>query len=343
MELSELKSKIKSSALGGWYLFGGEEDYLKKHYLKELREAIVASDDPFALFNHVVFDGASINLSDLAEAIKSPPMMSEYKLVEWKFANFENMKPSELSALVGLFSLRAEHPYTILAVMTAEDGLEISPTQKKSKLYTTLSEGFDIINFQKSTDAQLLSWLKRHFDAEGIAIDGATLSAMLFRVGHSMESLNNEVIKLSAYAKANGNSSVNTRDVEEVCAPTVECDAFALSNAVTEKNANKAFAALTDLKMRRVEPYSVIAMLERTYSELVSVSLLLAEGKEARDIEQTLKLHPFKTRLAITAAKKLGTKRLAASLDQLRKIDAMSKSGGITGYGAIEMFITQSV
>ena len=342
MELSELKARLKSGALGGWYIFGGEEDYLKKHYLKSLRDAVV-TDDAFALFNHVVFDGASINISDLSEAVKSPPMMSDFKLVEWKFANFEGMKASELSSLVSIFSLKEAHPYTVLAIMTADDGLEISPSQRKSKLYNTLSEGFDIINFKKSTDAQLISWLKRHFDAEGISVNGHTLSAMLFRVGHSMENLNNEVIKLSSYAKANGQISISPKDVEQVCAPTVECDAFALSNAITEKNVRKAFAALTDLKQRRIEPYSVISMLERTYCELVSVALLLSEGKEAKDIESTLKLHPFKARLAIAAAKKLGTSRLAASLDSIRRIDAMSKSGGITGYGAIEMFITQNI
>ena len=62
MELSAFKEKLKTGDLRGWYVFAGEEDYLKKHYLTKLREAIV-SDETFALFNHTVCDGQGIDFS----------------------------------------------------------------------------------------------------------------------------------------------------------------------------------------------------------------------------------------------------------------------------------------
>ena len=132
-------------------------------------------------------------------------------------------------------------------------------------------------------------------------------------------------------------------DVEEVASPTAECDAFALSNAVIEKNIDRAFYALADLKARRVEPPVILAMLERVYSDLASVALLLDEGRGASDIESILKFHPFKTKLYMNAAKKIGSKGLAVSLSELCRIDASSKSGGVSGYGAIEMFITNNL
>ena len=45
------------------------------------------------------------------------------------------------------------------------------------------------------------SWLKKHFDAEGITVDADTLHALIFRSGHSMSILSSEVKKLAAYAK----------------------------------------------------------------------------------------------------------------------------------------------
>ena len=227
--------------------------------------------------------------------------------------------------------------------LTTADGFDVGTHKRKSKLAARLSSGFEILNFDKSTDSQLLSWLKKHFDAEGVTVDVATLNALLFRSGRSMEVLNNEVTKLCCFVKANGKSRVSEEDVNAVCSSTVECDAFALSNAVIEKNVSKAFFALTELKQRRIEPPAIIAMLERTYSELLSVSILLDEGKGAADIEAILRLHPFKTKLNINAARKIGTKRLAASLDELGRIDASSKSGGLSGYGVIEMFITKNL
>ena len=162
MELNELKSRLKSGELAGWYIFSGEEDYLKKYYLKSLREAVI-TDDAFAPFNHVAYDGQDIDFGDVAEAIKSPPMMGDYKLIEWKFANLDGMKESEKSALETLFSLKEDYPYSIFAIMTTSDGVDVGTPKRKSKLATRLSSGFDIINFDKSTDSQLLAWLKKHF------------------------------------------------------------------------------------------------------------------------------------------------------------------------------------
>ena len=342
MDIAEFKAKLKTGNLDGWYVFCGEEDYLKKYYMKGLRSAIVA-DEAFALFNYVSFDGADIDFGAVAEAIKSPPMMSDYKLIEWKFAPLDSLKESEKGALEDLFSLKEEYPYAIFSIMASQDGFDAGTAKRPSKTATRLSSAFYILNFPKSTDSQLLSWLKKHFDAEGVGVDAVTLNTLLFRSGRSMDVLNCEVLKLCAYAKANGLDKITPTEVEAVASPTVECDAFALSNAILEKNVERAFIALTDLKQRRVDPQVIISMLERTYSELSSVAFLLDEGKGASVIESTLKFHPFKAKLYINAAKKAGSKRLAATLAELCRIDASSKSGGFSGYGAIEMFITQNL
>ncbi len=342
MDIAEFKANLKSGNLKGWYVFCGEEDYLKKHYMKELRAA-ASGDDAFALFNYVSFDGSNIDFGSLAEAIKSPPMMSEYKLIEWKFAPIDDLKESELCALEALFSLKEEYPYAIFAIMTTADRFDVGTLKRPSRKATRLAAAFDILNFSKSTDSQLHFWLKKHFDAEGVRADAPALNTLIFRSGHSMEVLNNEVLKLCAYAKANGLCAVTPKEVEEVAAPTVESDAFALSNAVLDKNVVGAFVALSDLKQRRVDPQIIISMLERTYSELSSVALLLEEGCGAAVIETTLKFHPFKAKLYINAVRKVGAKRLAATLTELCRIDASSKSGGISGYDAIEMFITQNL
>lgn len=339
MEINELKSRLKSGEVAGWYILCGEEDYLKKYYINQIRDSIV-TDPVFSTFNYVAYDGADVDFASVAEAIKSPPMMADYKFIEWRFANIDSMKEGDMRALESLFELKSEYPCAVFAIMTTSDGFDAGTVKKPSRLAARLAKAFDILNFPKSTDSQLLSWLKKHFDAEGISVDLNTLNALLFRSGRSMEILNNEVMKLCCYAKANGKTGVGASDVEEIASPTIECDAFALSNAVLEKNVERAFFALSDLKARRVEPPIVVAMLERAYSELTSVALILDEGGGIAEVESVLKFHPFKAKLYVNAAKKVGSKRLARSLSELCQLDASSKSGGLSGYGAIEMFIT---
>ena len=213
MNSNELNARIKSGALSGWYILAGEEDYLKKHYFN-LIEKTVIQDDTFAPFNLTVFDGQDVDFSAVAEAIEAPPFMSEYKLIAWKYANLDALKESEKSALSELFALKDDHKSSIFVIMTTLDGFDTGTPKKPSKLYSRLAEGFDIISFDKASDSQLLSWLKKHFDAEEISVDRPSLEALIFRSGRSMQTLAGEVEKLSAYLKANGISALSTPIVE---------------------------------------------------------------------------------------------------------------------------------
>lgn len=342
MNINDFKQRLRDGKIAGWYIFSGEEEYLKRHYRTELTK-LAACDEALAAFNHTVFDGADMNILALREALYAPPMMADYKLVEWRHAELDKLKESELKVLEELFAEKDSLDYTILLITANADGFDTGTEKKRSKLYTRLSSGFDILVFEKSTDPQLLAWLKRHFANEGLGVDAEALNTMIFRVGHSMQMLREEVIKLSAWAKANGRKYITAYDVTETCSATVECDAFAISNAIIEKNVEKAFLALMDMKQNRVDPQAAIAQLSKVYSDLLSISLLMDEGRESKDIETIMSFHPYRLKLYMGAAKKIGTEKLAESLCSLVKIDSEAKAGGARGFRAVEMFITQNI
>ena len=344
MTVNELKARLKSGELASFYIIAGEEEYLKKHYRNEIKKAICPDEnDPFAFFNHVSFDGEDFDIGAFSEAVKAPPMMSELKLIEWRFADLGKLKEREISALCDLASMREAHPYAVAVITTLPDGFDTGTPKRPSKLYARLSECFDIISFEKSTDSQLQSWISRHFAAEGLRVDPRTVGAMLERVGHSMHALACEIEKLACYAKSHGIDTVTVSEVTDICSSTIECDAFAISNAIIEKNTEKAFLALSDMKQQRIEPGAAIAQLARTYADLTSIAYLTEEGLGAADIASIMKFHPYKLGLYMTAAKKLGAKKIAASLASLVKTDAESKAGGISGYEAVEIFIAKNI
>jgi DNA polymerase-3 subunit delta len=340
MTLADFKAKLKSQNVSGAYIFSGEEDYLKKFYLKEFAN-ICCPDESFALFNQVIYDGNEVEIADIAEAIKSPPMMSDGKLVVWKYPMLDRMSESEKKAIEELAGALSDFPYATLVLFTDIDGFDPGTQKRPSKLAARLGKVYDIVNFEKSTDAQLIGWLGRHFSAEGIEATQDVLSALIFRSGHGMEILKHEVEKLSAYAKSNGISRLNTETVELVASPTLECDAFALSGAITDKSREKAFLALADMQNRRIDAAEVLATLSRAFSELVIVANLLEEGMGIADIEALLKWNHYKLKFCSTAAKKWGSDKLFKASDSLRKLDAASKSGGASGYKMIEIFICE--
>ena len=340
MELNDFTARLKSGAIGGVFAFVGEEEYLKRYYLSRLRAAAV-EDPTLATFNHLVFDGEDMDFGALTDAIKAPPMMSDYKMVEWRYADFASMSEKELAAVEELCSLQAEHSYTTMAFIISDGDADLGTDKHPGKFLKRFGKIMNILRFDKSTDNQLYSWLKKHFDAEGVGVSLDTLKAMVFRCGHSMDVLINEVRKLSALAKSRGLEAITPEHVEEVCASTPECDTFAFSNAIIDRNRKAAFLALEEMKLRRVDPITVTSMMIRTYSDLVSVALLLDEGMGAQDISDTLKMNSYKLKIYAAAAKKHTADRLVAVQKKLAQMDVSSKYGGVSGYTAIELFVSK--
>ena len=342
MDLVNFKQSLKSQSFSGIYVFAGEEDYLVRYYLKALREAI-SPDDTFAIFNNPTFDGDEINFSAIAEAIKSPPMMADYKLIEWRHADFTRLKEDDYDSLEEIADLCAEYSYSIVAFTADEEGLDFGTPKKPSAFIKRFDKKLNILRFDKSDENQLYGWLKRHFDSHGVKVGLETVKALVFRSGRSMDVLANEVEKLSALVKSRGSDTVTVDDVNEVASSTPECDTYALSNAILDRSKQKAYLALEEMKLRRVDPAIIIGMIARTYNDLSAVAHLLDEGLGVSKINEIMKMNEYKLKIYLSAAKRYGSQRLGEALRSLAETDAGSKYGGVTGYTAVELFISRNL
>ncbi len=339
MEVGELVEKIKKDPVGR-YIFCGEEDYLKRYYAKQLLRATLGETPD--VFSYTVFDGEDVDFAALREAVTSPALMSEYKVVEWRFCDFTSMKEKELSELEELAALHDDFPDTVLIFIAAADGADLSVGKNPTKFERRFSKLFNIVNFKKSTDRQLLGWLKRHFDAEGVLVDIEVLNALLLRSGKIMDVLAGEVSKLVALAKTRGQEKITPADVEEVCSATPESEAFALQNALSSRNRAAAFLALEDLKFRRIDPNIILAMIERSFTELLNTAML-SDGTDTAKIEELLGIKGFRAKMCLAGAKRYGKESLSHIVSELARLDAASKFGGIGGYKLIEFIICQYV
>ncbi len=338
MELNEYKTKLKSDSLGGVYVFAGEEDYLKRYYLSELRR-VCLSDESFAIFNHAKLDGRDLDFAALGEAIKSPPMMSEYKLIEWHHADFTALTDKEFELFFDVCALAQDYPYAVVAFITTADGFEANSRKKKASNQKKVQDMTNFLLFNKSTDNQLYSWLKKHFEANGVSVTLDTLKALIFRSGRSMDTLEKEVKKIAYMVLSRGRNTATVDDVNEVASSTPECDTFAFSNAIGERDRALAFKALEEMKFRRVDPGVIFAMMSRSFSELSAISQLLAEGGGQRDVEEKFGINKYRVPHLLSSVKRYGKDKLSEIMSELARIDAASKFGGIAGYTAIEIFV----
>ena len=340
MDEKQLKERLRTRQLAGCYIFVGEEEYLKRYYLGKLREAVI-TDPSLATFNHMIFDGQDVSLAEISDAIKAPPMFEEFKLIEWRYPSINKLRESELSALEEIIDSLKEYDYTVFAITVADGEVDLGTQKRPGKFEKRFGSKAGILSFGKQSDAALMSWLKRHFDNEGIISSPESLGALLFRSGHNMDNLASEVTKLSAFLKARGRDILTPDDVNEVATSTPECDTYALSNAILERNKRAAFIALDEMKRQRQEPTVIIGMMAKTYSELLTVTMMLGSGMQTAAIEAATKMHPFRLSAYIKAAKLFKSGAPKAILDELSRVDVGAKYGGVSGYTAVEMFISK--
>jgi hypothetical protein len=69
--------------------------------------------------------------------------------------------------------------------------------------------------------------------------------------------------------------------------------------------------------------------------------MLKDEGLDAPEIETATGIHPFKVKSYMRAARLFKSGAPAAILGELSRIDVGMKFGGVTGYTALEMFISK--
>lgn len=338
MQIKELRDRLKTGNTDGVYLFAGEEDYLKRHYLTSLRQSIVP-DETAAAFSHFVFEGASVDFATLRDILLTPCMLTEKKLCEWHIADFEAMKEKELAALEELCKTAGECPGNTVVFIATPDGFDPGTERKPTKLHKRLSLCMQVVVFERSTDAQLESWIGRHFSAAGISFPPSLPEAMLLRVGHSMDILASEIEKTVLYAKAHELPQVDEKVLSFVTVSTVESDAFSLSNAILDGRTEEAFRFLGDMKRRKVEPVLILGQLARLYGDMLTVALLAKDNLSAADISRKLGMHAYKTGLYLKSGKRFGIPALRRALSLCSEIDRAMKNGAASYLGLEKLIV----
>lgn len=329
MTETELRAQIKRSAEGA-YLFYGEEDYLKKYYLAELRAAALADCPPgLTELNRITLTLEDGDFSAVESAILSPPMMSPKKIIEVAPPSMESWREKEKKAFLAALDALHSAPDTVFVLVAARGALDAGTPKRPTAWFKNLTAILTPVDFPLQTGVRLRRWVERHFAEEGIIAPEEAINTLLARCAPDMTGLKSEIDKLTAYAHAHQAQAVSAADVVNVTSPGIREDAFALANAVLAGNRTAALAALDVYRKRREEPIAVLASLSRVLCDLYTVACMAEEGAEKPEIARALKMHEYKTALYMKSAAGFGAARLAAALERVREADRLTKSASM--------------
>ncbi len=338
---SDFRRELKNAPAVG-YLFFGEEDYLKANAIRLARKTLCGEDEGLAYFNDIRLGGADFTPDKLLDAMATPPMGADHKVITVTGINFNTMRAGDLENLMEALTELENYPFNVVIVSADSDCLDAGTLPKRpSKLLTELGDYLIPVNFEKNTPAKLAGWVQKHYLHHGVQASPDLCHFTVTYCGRDMYVLANEIEKVAFYVLSHSRNTATEEDIRTAAIPAVEYDAFAFTNAVMERRQGDALDILADLKFRRVEPIFILSEVSRVVCDLALVGSLGASGQTASEISAAIKMHEYRVGLYLRQANKIPSERLKAAVTACREADAAMKGAMASagGYGVIEKLI----
>ena len=311
MSLQQLKKDL-SEGLAPLYLFVGEEDYFKRHYLNLIKNKLLSGFEEFDLS---VFDGKKLSAAELQDALDALPLSAEKRLII--IYDLPLAKSNEAASFLSKNGV----PDTA-CVVVSEEQPPLSDTAAEVKRFAS-DTGAVVVRFDPLSGAEQTDWTVRYFAAAGKKIERADAEYLASVCLPSQNAVKNECDKLISRAE----KPVITRElIDEMVAPTADAKGWQLSEAVVFGRTAEALKIVSDLFTMKTDENVVAAAVYRAYCDLAAVVAGAASGKSTYDIAAASGMKEFVCRKYLPVAKKLSLKTLSSCVEECLKCDVDLKS-----------------
>ena len=145
-------------------------------------------------------------------------------------------------------------------------------------------------------------------------IDNNLINLIINRVGDNQSVLKNELEKIKTYKE---NNTITKEDILNVTTKKIDTDIFTLLDHIVKNDKNKALEIYYEMIKMNEEPIKIIIMLANQFRIMYQSKELLKKGLSEKDIATTLKIHPYRVKLAIQNGKKYSSKLLLQYISDL--------------------------
>ncbi len=332
--------KLIKNNIHGVFLFYGEEQYLKQHYINLVKKTVCEKDT-----NVTLFSGEDCELSDICrslyETASMPSMDMSTRLIILSDIEWKKVSEDDLAFLEDTFEDISSFDDCVVIVDTRPDSLDVGTSKKPSKLFLRLDKVTKSVCFEKEQAARLSVWVQKHFSALGVNADANICNSIIKRCGRDMTTLNHEITKLSAYVLSHGRNTVTLDDVHQVTIAAKEIDTFDFSNAIMNGDVDRAIFILADMKLRKEAPEMILGSIAKVYSELYTVKTLMESGMLKGEIAKKTGIHEYRVTMYMQRARLLSKNGLEKALSLCREADVKIKSSPLEKYAVLDILVVR--
>ena len=330
--LPVLKQHLKAKEPQRLYIFHGEEVFLLKHYLGQLKKLLI--DELTESFNSHRFNNENFNLQEFGDAVEGMPMMAEHTFVQVDEVDLFKMPEAERNKMGEFLS---DIPEWCTVVFTYET-VEWKPDKRLKKIWNPIDENALIVEFAKQDQRDLVAWITRHFAAHGKRISTDLCIYLIDITGGTMTALSGEIDKICAYS---GAENIHRTDIDAVVEPVLDAVVFQMTDLLSEGRYAAALEKLQTLLKMQQEPLAILGAVGSHYRRIATARTLLDHGKNASELSKLYGISDYPARKSMDAARRVRPEFCAKVSELILETDYAMKTSLDSPERLLEMLILQ--
>ena len=331
--LQELKTAIKAKQPARCYLFHGEEMFLLRHYLDQLKKLLV--DELTESFNFTRLNNENFQLQAFVDAVEGFPMMAESTMIQVDDVDLFKLPEGEREQIATNLS---DIPDWCTVVFTYET-VAWKPDKRLKKLWEAISDNVQIVEFPKQEQRDLIAWVTRHFAARKKVISTDLCAYLIDITDGTMTSLAGEINKVCAFS---GAEHICRADIDAVVEPVMDAVVFQMTDMLSQGNYGGALQKLQTLLKMQQEPIAILGAIGAHLRKLSTARTLLDHGRNASDLA---KLYPpmsdYAARKNMDAARRFSSAFCKRAAELVLETDYRMKTSFDEPQRLLEMLILQ--
>ena len=296
-----------------YYLMGEEPYYIDK-ISDWIAENVLQPEGRD--FDQTVLFGSDVNASQIVDAAKRYPMMSEYQVLIVKEAqNVKNVEALETY-------MKAPMPSTIL-VMCHKNG---TIDGRKREYVKAIQQAGILFESKKLRERDLPGFIERYLKAQEASIDTKSTQMIAEAVGADLSRLTGELDKV-LLSLPEQDRRVTPQVVEDQIGVSKDYNAFELRDAIVNRNIEKANRIIKyfDENPKAGGLYALLPMVFNYFQNLMLAFYCPQKGSQEALAKWLDMKSPWGARDYLTGMQNYSGMKVMQIISKIREIDAKSK------------------
>ena len=309
-----LCNEVKAGKFQPIYVLHGEEPYYIDKISDWIAENVLQPEGRD--FDQTVLFGSDVNASQIVDAAKRYPMMSEYQVLIVKEAqNVKNVEALEKY-------MKAPMPSTILVLCHKNGTID----GRKREYVKAIQQAGILFESKKLRERDLPGFIERYLKAQEASIDTKSTQMIAEAIGADLSRLTGELDKV-LLSLPEQDRRVTPQVVEDQIGVSKDYNAFELRDAIVNRNIEKANRIIKyfDENPKAGGLYALLPMVFNYFQNLMLAFYCPQKGSQEALAKWLDMKSPWGARDYLTGMQNYSGMKVMQIISKIREIDAKSK------------------